>query len=202
MNDFQVWSLIISGAGVIVTLIVIIVAVFGERIRQLWRSPKLKIKLDEPTFTPTQEGIVGWYYRIKVWNERKSISAEDTRLTLNKVYKKAPDDTWHEQLFSGPTQVMWQWVQLAPIRTTIGYNEETATFGRILNNSNTFDLRLYLTPNNLNGVIPIKEPTRLEFQAVANNAISKILLVEVSWDGEFSEGRLEMDKHCIVKEVK
>jgi len=202
MTDFQFWSLIISGAGVVATIIVIVIAVFGERIRQLWRSPKLRIKLDEPTFTQTQDGRNGWYYLLKVRNERKSISAEDTRLHLNKVYKKAPDDTWHEQHFSGPTQVMWQWGQLTPLRTTIGYNEETATFGRILQNSDTFDLRLYLIPNNLNGVIPKKEPTRLEFQAVANNAMSKELLIEVSWDGEFSEGKLEMGSHCIVKKIK
>ena len=108
--------MIISGSGVIVTIIVIVVAVFGERIRQLWRSPKLNIRLDEPTYTHTREGINGWFYLIKVWNERKSISAEDTRLNLNKVYKKAPDDTWHEKPFSGPTQVMWQWGQLTPLR--------------------------------------------------------------------------------------
>lgn len=58
MNDYQVWSLIISGVGVIVTLIVIIVAIFGERIRQLWRSPLDPNSVTSEVFHCFSSGII------------------------------------------------------------------------------------------------------------------------------------------------
>ncbi len=200
MTDFEKYSLIISVVGLATTIIIIIIAIWGEKIRQIWSSPKLYIKLFEPTFNRTVEGIDGWYYLIQVINDRKSAPANNVRLLLNKVYKKAPDDSWQELKFSGPTQVMWQWPNHMPLYATIG-PPELSTFGALLSDSDKMELKMYWYPNNLKRSILPNDPTRLEFQAVSDTAISKPIIVEIAWDGNWETGRSEMQNHCIVKEI-
>lgn len=204
MTEYQIWSLVIEAVGVIATVIIIFIALFGEKIKQLWNSPKLKIDLTEPTcnITGPPSKQWGWYYRIKVWNKRKRVPAENTILNLNKVYKKTSEYDWQEQHFSGPSQINWQWTKTTPRKINIGYNEEIATFGSILEHGNLFNLKLYEYPNNLRRSIQANEPTVLEFQAVAYNAKSKPLLVEVSWNGEWSNKELEMKKKFVVHQIK
>ena len=200
MTDFEIYSLWIAAIGVFTTIIIIIIALWGERIRQIWSKPKLKIKLFEPTFNTTNDDRGGWYYLIQVVNCKQSSPANNVRLQLNKIFKKAPDDTWKEAKFSGPTQVMWQWSKHSPLFATIG-PPEFATFGALLENSNAIELRMYWYPNNLKNIIKPNDPTRLEFTAVSDTAVSTPLTIEISWDGEWMKERSEMHNHCIVKEV-
>jgi len=103
MTDFEKCYLIISAIDVLFTAIIIILAVYGEKIKQIWSSPKLNIKLAEPNLNKTVNGVEGWYFLIAVTNDRKKVPANNVRLLLNKVYKKAPDNSWKEVKFSGPT---------------------------------------------------------------------------------------------------
>jgi hypothetical protein len=142
----------------------------------------------------------GWYYLIQVFNERKTSPTYDVRLLLVKVLEKAPDDSWKEQKFSGPTQVMWQWPQISPQYATIG-PPEFSTFRALLENSNQIELKMYWFPNNLKRTIAPHDTTRLEFKVVSDTAESNTILIEIGWDGVWKEGRLEMQNHCIVKEI-
>lgn len=200
MTLFEKYSLFIGAIGVGTTIMIIIVAIWGERIRQIWASPKMKIVLDSPTFNVTTTGIKGWYYLIRISNERRSNPAKNVRLLLMKIFKKGPDGIWREQKFSGPTQVMWQWPQISPLYATIG-PDERATFGCLLEDSNSIELRLYWYPNNLSKTIPSNEPTRIEFIAESDTTQSNILTIEIAWDGKWVEGSAEMQNHFVVKEV-
>lgn len=200
MTDFEMYSLLIGAIGVLTTIIIIIIAIWGERVRQIWSKPKLVIKLAEPNFNTTNDGRGGWYYLIQVINSKQSNPANNVRLQLNKVYKKAPDGTWKESKFSGPTQVMWQWSKYSPLYATIG-PPELATFGALLENSNEIELRMYWYPNNLKNKIQSNDPTRLEFRAVSDTAVSELLIIEVAWDGEWFKEISVMQNHCIVKKI-
>ncbi len=200
MNDYEKYSLLINSLGIFATLIIIIIAIWGERIRQKWNTPKLQLDLIEPTTNVTGHGRNGWYYLIQVKNNRKSVPAKNTRILLNKIYKKAPDGTWKEKEFSAPTQVMWQWPNISPLYATIG-PPEIATFGALLEESYSIALKMYWYPNNLDRQILPNDPTRLDFKAVSDTNESNNLIVEISWDGEWNAGRLEMKTHCVVKQV-
>jgi hypothetical protein len=200
MTDFEKYSLWIGFGGVLATFAAVVVAIWGERIRQTWSSPKLTITLDEPSLTTTNDGRKGWYYLLCVKNERQSSPALNVRVLLTRVFKKGPDGSWQEQRFSGPTQVTWRWADLMPLYTTVG-PEERATFGFLLQGSQAFELRLYSSPNNLRGDVPKGDPTRLEFRAVSDTVRSAAITVEVEWDGKWVEGRAEMQGHLVVKQV-
>jgi hypothetical protein len=201
MTDFEYYSLVINALGVIAAIFIVFVAIWGERIRQKWNSPKLKIELDETTFNKTMEGIKGWYYRIKISNSKESSPANNVRLLLTKVFKKGPDGKWIEQKFSGPTQVMWQWPRITPLYLTIG-PEQSATFASLLENPKAIELKLYWYPNNLDNRIIENDQTLLRFKAVSDTAESNSINVEVAWDGKWVEGSTEMRDHCIVKETR
>ena len=200
MTDFECYSLLINIIGIVTTILIIIIAIWGESIRQLLSKPKLKIHLSEPNFNITMDKRKGWYYLIQVLNRRRTSPAQNVRLLLFRVLKMAPDSSWKEQKFSGPTQVMWQWPQITPPYTTIG-PQEFSTFCALLENSNQIELRMYWFPNNLKKTIAPNEPTRLEFKAVSDKAESNTILIEIGWDGVWMEDRLEMQNHCIVKEI-
>jgi hypothetical protein len=179
---------------------VVVVAIWGERIRQIWVKPKLRIRLDDPSFTTTSGGQRGWYYLLRVTNEKESSPARNVRVLLTRVLKRGPDGSWQEQRFSGHTQVNWRWTQLMPLYATIG-PDELSTFGQLLEGSDSFELQLYWYPNNLTPTIPSNEPTRLQFKAVSDTVASDTLTVEVAWDGDWVEGRLEMQNHLVVREI-
>jgi len=200
MTDYEKYSLLIGIGSVAATFSAVVVAIWGERIRQRWASPKLRISLDEPSLTTTNDGRKGWYYRLCVKNERQSSPAVNVRVLLTRVWKKGPDGSWQEQRFSGPTQVTWQWPELMPLYATVG-PEERATFGFLLQDSQGFELRPYSRPNNLQGIVVKGEQTRFEFKAVSDAVESKAIVVEVVWDGIWVDSPAEMRKHLIVKQV-
>ena len=62
MTKYEAWSLVVQIAGTIVAIIVVLVAVMGERIRQWFSRSKLTLTLREPNFTHTINQVNGWYY--------------------------------------------------------------------------------------------------------------------------------------------
>ncbi len=66
MTPFEKWSIVVGVAGAATTFLAVLVALFGEKIRQLLSAPRLKIELFEPAITTTNNGVKGWYYLLQV----------------------------------------------------------------------------------------------------------------------------------------
>ena len=62
MTPFEKASLWINSIFAFFTFIAILIAIWGEKLRQIWTKPKLKIGLYEPSLTQTNDGTKGWYY--------------------------------------------------------------------------------------------------------------------------------------------
>jgi hypothetical protein len=181
----------------------VVVAIWGERIRQRWVKPKLKISLSQPTGSLNRraDGKWAWYYSINVVNKRRSSPAISVRVLLIAIEKKRPDGNWIPIVFSAPVQVMWRWPNVTPQYTTIG-PDEISTFGFIVEDSTEFALQLYWCPNNLIPKFPPNEPVRLSFKAASDMAESNILTVEIAWDGKWEDDDNEMLQHMKVKETE
>jgi len=198
---FEESSLWIQGAGVFATLCAVIVAIWGEWIRQRLSRPKLMLELAEASLTTTKDGKRGWYYGICVKNHRPSCPARNVRVLLTGVLKQSPDGSWHQQRFSGPIQMVWGWPEFTPQYLTIG-PEERATFGFVLEGTDAFQLRLSLYPNNLPSTIPAGEPTRLEFKAVADTVQTSPMVVQVEWNGKWTGNPAEMRENLVLRHVQ
>ena len=79
---------------------------------------------------------------------------------------------------------------------------DTCDFGCLDEDSGRFTLSTYLTPNNFRGYVARGEAMRVHVIAAAHNVQSiKPLLLEVSWDGQWSADLDEMQRHLVIKEV-
>ncbi len=202
MTEYEEYSLLIRFLGSLVTVLAVIVAIWGERLRQLWTKPKLKISLADPqgSFTTRADKKKARYYSLDVRNDRRSSPAKNVRVLLTEIIKQGPDGNWRPIVFSGPVHVTWKWPNITPAYTTIG-PDEMATFGFVVEDAKWFALQLYWCPNNLEPAFPPNEPIRLKFKAVSDSEESNTLTVQVAWDGMWSEGSKEMQQHLIVKEI-
>lgn len=186
LNLFNVekYTLIKDLIGALLTFIIIIVAIWGERIKQLWKKPKLIISLDssEGVSNVRNDGKEAQYFILNIENERRSSPAKNVRVLLINIFQLSPDgNLWQEMDFSKPVHVTWRWPDRVPSYTTIGPREQ-ATFGYVINHEPYFRLQLYWCPNNLNPNFPAGESFRFLFQAVSDIAESNILTIEIKWD--------------------
>lgn len=202
MTDYEKYRLLMAGVSSLVTFLAVIVAIWGERLRQLWTQPKLRISLSDTqgSLTTRADGRKGRYYSLRVTNKRRSSPANNVRVLLTGIRKKRPDGNWRPVRFSAPVHVTWKWPNTTPPYTTIG-PDEMSTFGFILEDAERFELQLYWQPNNLDPTFAPNEPVRLLFKAVSDTVESNSLVVQVAWDGEWKEGSEEMKQHLVVNEV-
>ena len=101
MKNYEIWSLVLGSTGVSIALSVLIVTIWGEKLRQFWSKPNLKLSFLEASLNNTRDGINGWYYILQVSNDKKMSPADNAEILLTNIYEKGPDDNWDEKLFSG-----------------------------------------------------------------------------------------------------
>lgn len=202
MTTFEQATLWTTGLAAAATFMAVLVALFGERLRQHWTAPKLTLHLEPPAFNTTSNlARAGWYFIIRVSNERVSSPAANTRVLLTRVSKRAPDGSWQESPFSGPVQVEWRWSDMMPRYATVG-SDEFATFGALLEGDSALQLRMFWYPNNLDPYIRANEPTRLDFRADSDTARSDEFSVEVRWDGVWESETSALVDHLTVVPVR
>jgi hypothetical protein len=202
MTEYEKYSLLTAAISSFVTLLAVGAAIWGERIRQWWTQPKLRISLSDTTgsLANRTDGKKGRYYSLNVTNERRSSPAINVRVLLTEIKKRGPDGNWRPVIFSAPVNVTWKWPTITPAYATIG-PDEMATFGFIIEGASRFELQLYWRPNNLDPTFPPNEPVQLSFKAVSDTVESNSLTVQVAWDGKWEEGTVEMQGHLTINEV-
>jgi hypothetical protein len=180
------------------TFLAVIIAIFGERI-QFWLrlGPKLKLELIDPvgeSISGPSPDILFRYYHLRVSNQHKWSPATNTRIVITGLARPASDGRFSPQSLSGPLQFLWRFNKFHPsIYSTVGY-PEICDLG-YLQRGSKFTLSLFVIPTNLNVTISANERMRVEVRAIADNAESEPLYVEISWDGKWSEDTPEMAKH-------
>jgi hypothetical protein len=95
--------------------------------------------------------------------------------------------------------LQWQFAIASPQLPTIG-PYHTCDLGHVEGDSG-FSLAVYVMPHNFQGAIRRNERMRVEIRALADNGESKPLLLEIAWDGQWSDDTVEMRRHLTVKRV-
>jgi len=201
MTTYEIWSLIIQGAVGVGTLLVAAIAIWGNLIRSWWSGPKLKVSLHNPMgeLTNLNDGTAVRYYHLRVANSRKWSPAHNVRVLLTKIFQPAADGRWVDRSFSGPLQLTWQFPQFHVRFPFIG-PDDISDLGCIVK-GHQFAITPYVVPNNFNGYVGPNQRIKVEVIAVADNGQSKPVLIEIAWDGNWSDDTAEMSRHLVVKEV-
>jgi hypothetical protein len=183
------------------TIVVAVLAIWGDWIRHKWAGPKLRLALLDAvgSVTHRRDGKKGRYYKLRVWNDRKWSPATNVRVVLKSIFKPAADGTPTPQPLSGPLQLTWQWI--VPQFPTIGAGEEICTYANLVQGEQ-FVLSPYITPNNFVGLLKGNERMVIEVTAVSDTVESESLFLELSWNGQWSEDTSVMLTNVVIKETR
>ena len=184
------------------TILVAVLAIWGDLIRYKLAGPKLRIALLDATGTVTfrNDGKKGRYYKLLVLNDRKWSPARNVRVVLKSIFKPAADGTLTPQPLSGPLQLTWQWI--VPQYPTLGAGEEICTFANLVQGEQLVLSPYAPVPNNFVGFLKANERMLIEVAVVSDTAESESLFLDLSWNGQWSEDTTAMLNNVVIKETK
>lgn len=208
IEKLALWGTIAKILAALATFLAVIVAIWGDRIRHRFGlKPKLVVTLQDPegelvdvSTGPEQPLKKARYYHLKVSNERRWCEAKNVRIVITGLFKPAADGTLAPQILSGPFQLTWRFTNYHPMYSTVG-PYDVADLGYLQENAE-FRLTPYVFPSSFAGSLKANERMRVQVQAIGDNAESKPVCIDISWDGHWSDGSKEMANHLVVTEVE
>lgn len=203
MSSCHFWiQTCVQVAGVVATLLLGVLAIWGESLRARFTGPRLTVRLfkSEGELITIATGSPARYYHLRVVNTRPSALATNVRVVLTKVARPAADGQMRWEPLTGPVPFRWQHAEMLPENITIG-PPLNADLGFLVQSSTAFPLSLPLAPNNLNALVRKGETLGVEVQALSDQTMSKPLRVSISWDGNWSDDSIQMTKHLVVTEM-
>jgi len=189
------------------TIAVAILAIWGDQVRhRLGLGLRLTLLLDDPLgeLIDISEGTgirtPARYYHLRVRNSHGWSQATNVRVVITGLAKPAADGSMVTQPLSGPLQLMWRFSSYHPSYSIVG-PDDICDLG-FLKRGQNFVLTPYVFPNNFAGSLDGNQRMQVVLKAIADNAESPFICIEVSWDGQWADDTLEMAKHLVVKQVE
>jgi len=191
-------SLILQAIGVFVSSIIAISAIWGELIRASFAGPKLILSLysAEGELTKFTGGSDVRYYHLKVENKRGGAIARNTRVQVISIQRETSGGWQEKQIIYG---VQLPWVFSDSQQKNIGPEAKCDLVSIV--DKGDFSISYYMRPNNVDPFLRAAQTVRIEVVAVAENAKSKVLTLDISWDGQWSRYDREMKEHLKIREV-
>jgi hypothetical protein len=192
-------------ASALLSAVIAILAIWGDLIRYRVAGPRLAVDVLNPDGErtvwkgPAIEPKPTRFYHLRVSNGRRWAPARNVRVVLTGLARTRADQSFASVPLSGPLQLQWQFAIASPQFPTIG-PYHTCDLGHVEGDSG-FSLAVYVMPHNFQGAIRRNERMRVEIRALADNGESKPLLLEIAWDGQWSDDTVEMRRHLTVKRV-
>jgi len=197
-------SKIVSAAA---TVLVAILAIWGDKVRERLAGPKLELhpknlqgdRLNPDVIESHKHGPTMRYY-LDVVNRRTWVLAKEVQVRCTKAFIKRPDGTYTEQPFEYPAAFKWT--------TDEGYVVWKASFkesyrcdlGQLREGSGSFVLSVRTAAPGFPSTVTPGQSIRYNFEIDASNFLSKRLLcLQIDWDGEWRSDRSELAKHLVVK---
>lgn len=190
------------------TIAVAILAIWGDRIRYtLGLGPKLDLTLIDPeseliNISTSVDGATtpARYYHLKVTNKNRWSKATNVRVVITGIAIPAADGSYISQPLIGPLQLMWRFSNFRPSLYGIVGPDEICDLG-YLKKGERFILTPYIYPNNFPGALEANQKMLIEVKAIADNAESQSICIEIFWDGNWSDDTQKMAEHLVLREV-
>ena len=185
----------ISLSIAIATFLAVIVALFGENIRNFWFGPKLSIALSEtPDLNTTHAGEKVWYYHLVVSNRHKAI-ANNSVVMVTRV----------EELWDGGSRLLWH----GEVPLSWMFGKESGVFYKNIGakqycdiisvgKQNGLSLKIRIHPNNLQSPWKQKMNLSITVYVKSDQYTTDEKKITVNWDGEWDQGEKEMSKHLSI----
>ncbi len=178
------------------------------------RGPRLSISLldsrgDLTKFGESPQASPAYFYHLRIINRRKW-TATNVRVKVTKIIKGEESVGTGKQRV--PVCLIWA-ARPEPklyLYDVLGLDEEACNLGYITQEDCMFKLdamdparfsQNYKWPPNFQGFLNKGETMQVELVAIAENAKSNILCLEIAWDGEWQDKPEEMQKHLVVTRI-
>jgi len=192
------------------TLLVAILAIFGEQIRAICFGPRLIIAINNPQgelVSESPSNIQGIFYHLKIDNIGKTI-ARNVRIFCIQISKKNANGTYENKNLTAPEQFAWRFSNIYGMIKHIppqqnNFNLATiCDLGSVYKGSKKFNLTVYSKTESYPGFLEPNESIRLSIVVAADNYIAKESYdLEITWDGKWFSDLREMQKHLIIKSI-
>lgn len=199
----------VSVAVAVGTIGAALVALFGQAFRAKFFPPLLSLTLvsveGEKTpirLTWSENGQPktrvedGRYYHLRVSNGRRWSPANQVQIFLLRLEEPGPDGEFRST-WVGEVPLRWRNQETVPLLRTIGPSADCDLCGVV--KDKWLELLTLIAPFNLDVKRREGSSIVLSVQARGNEADSKILRVQISWDGKWEDGALEMKSHLTIK---
>jgi hypothetical protein len=194
------WTLLARFLQVAATVVVAVLAIWGERWRYKFSPPKLILNLRRrETRVELVNGVKHRYVHIEVTNRNEWFPAKNVVVFLTKIERLNHDGLWKTSYDTGPIPMKWQFSSYGVARRDIG-PMKYCDLGCLIQNQG-FKIEVEFAPAEFKQVLPANDRVRIHLIAEADNATSSLLVVEVNWDGQWSDIDAASMKHLAVSPV-
>lgn len=131
-----------------------------------------------------------------MWSPARSV-----RVVVTRLARESADHSFSVLPLSGPLQLHWQYPYASPQYPVIGPADHTCDLGYVTPKDG-FALALYVVPNNFQGRVQANQRLRVEIRALADNGQSEPFIVEIAWDGDWSDDTPEMRRHLVLRAAR
>lgn len=200
------WDIVVQVITAIITLLVGVIAIWGDLIRSKFSPLKLEILPQNLSGELTtwhngpNSGKV-YYYHLKVVNKSNWQLAKHCRVLLIGMYKK---DSKGSFVYTGFNALhAFEWTPAEDGKEYVDITDSNVfDFGRIHENTNSFNVAIRRYPNNFKGTLNPNETIRycLKIDAVGFRQ-KKDQIFEVTWNGQWSDDEEKMKNNVKIKEV-
>jgi hypothetical protein len=189
------------------TLGAVIVALFGSGIQVRLFPPKLVLTIDNlrgdatPVTVTAPNGesrsAQARYYRLRVSNAKRWTKATQVRVQLLRLEERGPDDRWQLK-WAGQVPLRWTHQEIIPLEQTIGPSV-TCDLCSVMKDK-WLELHPLILPANLADLARRRQPAymRISVQVTSSEVDSDIRQFQISWDGQWKDGEVEMAQHLVV----
>jgi hypothetical protein len=209
--DVENWKLFLQAvttlAGAVGLIWTIVWAIRGPRLRLSVLDPRGQFT----RYGDSQDAPPVHFYHLRVRNRRRWI-ANNVRVKLIAIDREGKEGGIGVQ--RAPAYFIWA-AQPSPkpyLLDVLGLDEEACNLGYIMHKEGVFKLDVCdparvgqqwdKWPPHFDGFLHARERMRIQLVALAENARSNVLGIEISWDGEWDDEAEEMQKHLVVREVR
>jgi len=202
MDIISIIGLIVNILVAIGTIVVAILAIWGDWFRDRFASPQLAIRLRETRGNLTSMGgRKVMYYHLIVENKRQWALAKGVQIMLDGIWRRAADGSFKPETLAASLPLTWAYPQFNPVNPSIR-DRMICDLGYIIEGESHFKPSLYIYPNNFKGFVGANEAVRLILKIQAENFTSKRPhVIEVHWDGQWSTDMEQMQNHLVVKDL-
>jgi len=195
MTCVEKWNLTVNIVIAIGTVGAVIVALFGDWLKNRIFRSILSAEVIDPNgeLTNWTNGTRVIYYHLKIINLRQSILVNQCRVFLKEISKKNNNQQFVKLPLIVPPTLQWAPAESSPQALDF-ITERVLDIGYVTEGSDTFFLSIFPKFNNFKGYIKANETFRYTLEILSNNSKTKIVTLEISWDGTWHENPVDMSE--------